>query len=333
MMKLYSKDALVSAVTAMKRDGRMAHAFLLTGEKGVGKKTAADYIAMTLLCERGGEVPCGECRHCRRILENTHPDVIKPEKTGKKQIYARDTMRAVCSDAYIYPNDCDAKVYIFTDCESIEENTQNLMLKLIEEPPDTAYFIFTAVSAGVFLPTIRSRVVTIGIPECSEEDCTAALADMGYAPDRISEAVKCFHGNIGSCADFLQNGETAENVRICRDIISAICDGNEYELMAAMHRAGDGRNRIKQVMELVDKAIRDACVMRYSYPMNGGGENGRNSIPLIGCDPEGAERLSRKLSAQRAEKIHCAAADVIEHCGANMNVPLEAAAFACAAAG
>lgn len=82
MIKLWSKDSFVSALESMKRNGRMAHAFLLTGEKGVGKKTAADYIAMTLLCERGGDVPCGECRHCRRILENIHPDVIRPEKSG-----------------------------------------------------------------------------------------------------------------------------------------------------------------------------------------------------------------------------------------------------------
>ena len=59
MIKLWSKDSFVSALESMKRNGRMAHAFLLTGEKGVGKKTAADYVAMTLLCERGGDVPCG----------------------------------------------------------------------------------------------------------------------------------------------------------------------------------------------------------------------------------------------------------------------------------
>ncbi len=321
MIKLYSKDALVSSVAAMKRGGRMAHAFLLTGERGVGKKFSADYIAMTLLCEKGGEVPCGECRQCRRILENIHPDVIKPEKTGKKQIYNRDTMRFVCSDAYVTPNDCDAKVYIFTDCENIEESTQNLMLKLIEEPPDTAYFIFTAVSAGVFLPTIRSRVITMGIPECSEEDCGAALADMGYAPDKISEALECFHGNIGGCTDYLKNGETAENVRLCRGIVSAMASGDEYGLLTALYNIGEDRRRIKTVMELADRTVRDACVMRLG------------SAAMIGCDPKGAELLSRKISVRRAEFIHEAILKVCAHCGMNMNVLPEMSAFACAVMG
>ena len=60
MLKLYSKDTLVSSINAMKQSGRLAHAFLLTGEKGVGKKIAAKYIAMTILCENGNA--CGECR-------------------------------------------------------------------------------------------------------------------------------------------------------------------------------------------------------------------------------------------------------------------------------
>lgn len=321
MIKLWSKDSFVSALKAMKRNGRMAHAFLLTGEKGVGKKTAADYIAMTLLCERGGDVPCGECRHCKRILENTHPDVIKPEKSGKKQIYNRETIRGICSDAYVKPNDCDAKVYIFTDCESVEEGTQNLMLKLIEEPPDTAYFIFTAVSRSVFLPTVLSRVITIGIPECTEEDCKTALADMGFSEEAIGGAVERFHGNIGNCLDYLKGGETAENAEICRSVTAAIAAGDEYGLLTALHSIGENRNRIKLVLELADKTIRDACVMRLG------------TAPMISCDPKGAEALSRKISMRRAELIHEAIGQVIVHCGMNMNVPSELSAFVCAIMG
>ncbi len=316
MLKLYSKDALVSSVKAMKSGGRLAHAFLLTGEKGVGKKVSAKYIAMTLLCEHG--TACGECRHCRRIIAGTHPDVIMPEKTGKSQIYSRDTFRFVCSDAYVSPNDCDAKVYIFTDCESIEEATQNLMLKLIEEPPDTAYFIFTAKSRSVFLPTILSRVISIGIAECSEEDCRSALTDMGYSSDRIDEAAGCFHGNIGNCVDYLDGGETARNVELCRKIVSAVVSGNEYDLLTALHGIGEDRKRIRLVLELVDKVVRDACVKRLE-----------NGLSMIGCDPVGADELSKKMSMHRAEVIHEAIGRTISRCGMNINVPTEMSAFAC----
>ena len=319
MLKLYSKDTLVSSINAMKQSGRLAHAFLLTGERGVGKKIAAKYIAMTILCEHGNA--CGKCRHCKRILENNHPDVIYPEKTGKKQIYNADTMREICTDAYVSPNDCDAKIYIFSDCENIEERTQNFLLKVIEEPPDTAYFIFTSESRSVFLPTILSRVISIGIPECSESDCKAALADMNYTPEQIDEAVSCFHGNIGSCVNYLDGGATAENVALCRNIVAAISNSDEYGLLISLHKIGEDRNRIKLVFELVDKVIRDACVMRVS------------TTSLIGCDPEGAEQLSKKLSTHRAEIIHEAIGRTISRCGINMNVPPEMAAFACTVMG
>ena len=326
MMKLYSKELPASALEAMKRTGRFPHAFLLTGERGVGKKTFADYIAMTLLCEKGSA--CGECRHCRRILSGTHPDVIKPEKSGKKQIYNRETIRGVCSSAYTAPNDCDAKVYIFTDCESIEEGTQNLMLKLIEEPPDSAYFIFTAVSGSVFLPTILSRVVMLGIPEASDEGCAAALSDTGiYSAAQIEDAVKRFHGNIGCCMEYLSGdssgelGGLAENTQLCREIIAAIADGDEYGLLKALHKAGDSRPRLRLVLGLVDKVIRDACMLRLG------------GISPIGCDPEGAERLSKTISRRRAETIHEAIDLTSARCEGNANVSAEAAAFVCAVMG
>ena len=313
-MKLYSKDVPAASVEAMKRTGRFARSILLTGERGVGKKFFADYIAMTLLCETGNA--CGECRHCKRILSGTHPDVIKPEKSGKKMIYNRDTIRSICTDAYVAPNDCDAKIYIFTDCESIEEATQNLMLKLIEEPPESVYFIFTAVNRGVFLPTILSRVITIGIPECTEDDCRAALADTGsYTPEQIEDAVKHFHGNIGSCMDYLAGGETAENVLHCQKIIAAITDGDEYGLLTALAGIGEDRARISRVFELADKVIRDACIVRLG-------------ASPIGCDPDGAERLSRIISRRRADAIHEAIGRTISRCGGTINVTPEMSAFA-----
>ena len=192
------------------------------------------------------------------------------------------------------------------------------MLKLIEEPPDTVYFIFTAVNASVFLPTIRSRVITLGIPECSEADCLAALMDTGsYTKEQAEDAVKRFHGNIGGCMDYIAGGKTAENVDFCRKITAAIADNNEYALLAALHRIGENRNRIKAVLEMLDKVVRDACMLRLG------------TVGIIGCDPEGAERLSRTISRRRAEKLHEAINETISRCALNMNVPIETAAFVC----
>lgn len=304
----------------MKTGGRMAHGFFLTGEKGVGKKTAAAYIAKVLMCESCTDgVPCGKCRHCRRIDENIHPDVIRPERSGIKQIYSRDTIREVCSDAFTAPNDCDAKVYIFSDCESIEERSQDLMLKLIEEPPDTAYFIFTAADRSALISTILSRVITFGISECSEEECRRALADMGkYTSGQIEKAAEAYHGNIGSCIEYLENGAAAENAVLCIRIIDSLTKNSEYELNKALYDIGENREKIKDVLALTDKVIRDVCIIRL---------NGKENVPLIGCYGSGAERLAERLSFRRAENIHNILCRTIDYCKANVNVPVAMSAL------
>lgn len=318
-MNLYSKKHITDAVSAMKRSGRTAHGFLLTGEKGVGKKTTALYIAKTLMCERCEDgVPCGSCRHCRRIDEGTHPDVILPERTGKAMIYSVETVHNMYSDAYTRPNDCDAKVYILADCENIQERTQNIMLKLIEEPPDYAYFIFTAASRSVFLPTILSRVITFGVPECSEGECRSALEEKEkYSAEQIEDALEAFHGNIGACLDYLEGGDSAELVKHCRAVSECIIKGDEYGLNKALHDIGENRERFAAVLGMTDKVIRDACVIRLE------GERAE----LTGCFRSGAERLAERISFRRAQNIHELLGKYTDYCGSNVNVAAAAASL------
>lgn len=310
-MILYSKQGIVGNINAMRDSSRMPHAFLLIGEKGVGKKVMSKYIAKVLMCEHGNA--CGECRHCRRIENNTHPDVILPERSGKKQIYNKETMRGICSDAFVFPNDCDCKIYIFADCESIEEATQNLMLKLIEEPPDHVYFIFTASNRSTFLPTILSRVITLGVSECTPADCRSALLDMKkYSLEQIDGAVMRFHGNIGSCVNYIENGEIADVTAHCQNIVDGIITADEYSIIKALSEMGENRDKIRIILTFLDKTIRDACIIR----INSDGGN----AALIGCYPEGAVKLSEKLSFRRAELIHDAIYEAIGQCASNVNV-------------
>ncbi len=319
-MTLYSKDFLISAVASMKKSGRLSHGFLLTGEKGAGKKTAALYIAKALMCENCSDgVPCGKCRHCLRIDKGTHPDVIIPERSGKSMIYTVETVKDMYADAYVRPNDCEVKVYILADCENIQERTQNIMLKLIEEPPDYACFIFTAADRSVFLPTLLSRVISFGIPLCSEDECRKALSEAGnFSEARIEEAVEAFHGNIGNCLDYLNGGNTAEDVKLCRTVADGILSGDEYSLCKALCGIGTDRERVKRILGMTDRIIRDVCVIRLA---------GKENAELIGCYRSCAEKLAERLSFRKAEKIHEALHNAAASCRLNPNVPLAMSAL------
>lgn len=316
--KLYGKQSVTEPIKAMVTHGRMAHSFLLTGEKGVGKKTCALYIAKSIMCEdRKDGVPCGVCRQCRRIDEGIHPDVITPERTGKTLIYGKDSIRKMYEDAYTMPNDCEAKVYLLPDCESLQELTQNLLLKLIEEPPEYAYFIFTAQSKGTFLPTILSRVITLGIPECSDEECAAALREKGkYTEEQIQSAVEAFHGSIGQCESCL-DGEGLEAAKLCREIVACMAASDEYGLCRVLAGVGESRDNVKNILEMLDKVMRDVCAVRLY---------GENAV-FIGCCRDGAKKLAERMSFKKALHIHDIIGQNIKYCNANINVPLAMAAL------
>ncbi len=321
-MILYSKDSIISALKYMKTQDRFAHSFLLTGDKGVGKKTTALYIAKSLLCENPSEdgVPCGSCRQCRRIDNNTHPDVIIPERVGKKQIYNKETVRNICYEAFIMPNDCEAKVYILPDCENIEVNTQNLMLKLIEEPPEFCYFIFTAGDRSVFLPTILSRVIAFSLSECSPDEAISAITSLSkYSDVEIQLAVSHYHGNIGLLLSYLEKGEAFEDVNFCKSIVDALVSGNEYELNKAFFSIGENRERLKNILSLLDKIVRDALVLRLDV--------GNANAKIMSCYKNGAEALSRKISFQKAEVIHSSLHDVIAKLNSNANTQIAVASL------
>lgn len=107
---------------------------------------------------RGDNPPCGVCPACRKVLRDIHPDVITVRDPDHKNI-AIEVLRSVRSDAYILPNEGRRKIYLFPDCALLDPKGQNVLLKVLEEGPPHAAFLFCAESSALLLPTIRSRCV------------------------------------------------------------------------------------------------------------------------------------------------------------------------------
>ncbi len=134
---------------------RLAHAYLITGRD---RAALADTLAAALVCT-GDAPPCGVCNACRKTAQGIHPDVVKldPEGEGLRA----EAVRALRSDAYIRPNEAAHKVYILCHSQLLNPTGQNILLKLIEEGPAYAAFLFLTPSPELLLPTIRSRCETL----------------------------------------------------------------------------------------------------------------------------------------------------------------------------
>ena len=153
---LPEKDPAAARIREAATRGTLSHALLFTGSGDC--LAAARYAAAALECESEGTRPCGVCRACHKVLEDIHPDVIIVQDPDHKNISV-DVVRTIRSDAYIRPNEGRRKVYIFPDCSILTEQDQNVLLKIVEEGPPYAAFLFCAENAAVVLQTLRSRCV------------------------------------------------------------------------------------------------------------------------------------------------------------------------------
>lgn len=161
-------DIVDGFINGMKHD-TLGHAFILTGETGIGKRTLAHFVAKALLCteQENEQPPCGYCRACKGFDEKINPNftVIRSETRNIviKQI------RELIADIGVKPLQ-GRKVYIIEDAERMTIQAQNCLLKTLEEPPAYAIIILTTSNYESLLLTIRSRVVKLNLKPSSIED-------------------------------------------------------------------------------------------------------------------------------------------------------------------
>ncbi|MCD7889381.1 MAG: AAA family ATPase [Oscillospiraceae bacterium] len=262
MLRLYSKDNISGLVLSMRQCDRLCHSFLLVGDKGVGKKTAAKYMALEILCRSQGEVPCGTCKDCRTILNDAHPDVIIVSASGKSGNYRADDLRPLISDAYIASNEGGYKIYILPDIDKALPAAQNTLLKIFEEPPDHVIIIMTAEKRENVLPTVRSRAIVINVPEASREDTIAALSERGISKEDAERAYGLLGGNIGACIEYLNGGSDELYLRV-KSASEALAKSDEYALLKILNEAD--RATATELTTELSKVLSEAIKRKQGY--------------------------------------------------------------------
>ena len=313
-MKLYGNEHALAALEAMCTSGRLPHSFLIYGEQGTGKKTLAWYLAARLQCE-GAQKPCGSCKPCHNLEHRQHPDVMEIPHSGKTGGFSVESIRRVCADAYKTPNNGMRKLYLFTDADHMTVQAQNALLKLVEEPPDFTYFVFTAQSRHAFLETILSRVSAIGTSPCTDAQCTQALLSAGHTPEEAARAVSVFHGNIGRCLAYLTDPGLQETVALTKKLADSIMNRDEYALLAALTACSTDKSRLMTALELLDRQLRDALCLR-----SGGGA-------CIGCYPEGAAQFAQRITLAQGEQLHSALLRTVQDLEGNASPALAVSAL------
>jgi DNA polymerase-3 subunit gamma/tau len=153
--ELVGQEAVAQALTNALKANRVAHAYLFTGSRGVGKTSAARILAKALNCEKGPTpVPCGECGICRGIASGDDVDVLEIDGASNRRI---DEVRDIRSNIQFRPARARYKIYIIDEVHMLTKEAFNALLKTLEEPPGHVKFIFATTEVDKVPITILSR--------------------------------------------------------------------------------------------------------------------------------------------------------------------------------
>ena len=184
---LIGQQAMVRTLSNAIDAGRLAHAFILTGVRGVGKTSTARIIAKALNCTAGDGptiAPCGECEQCVSIAESRHVDVLEMDAASRTGV---DDIREIIEGVRYAPVSARYKIYIIDEVHMLSKNAFNALLKTLEEPPEHVKFIFATTEIRKLPVTVLSRCQRFDLKRVDSEEMVAHLANIVKLEDCKAE--------------------------------------------------------------------------------------------------------------------------------------------------
>ncbi|MFC7737542.1 DNA polymerase III subunit gamma/tau [Roseomonas sp. GCM10028921] len=261
---LIGQEALVRTLRNAFAQNRVAHAFMLTGVRGVGKTTTARIIARALNCigpdGKGGPTadPCGVCPECRAILADRHPDVMELDAASNNSV---DNVREIREAVRFRPSQGRFKVYILDEVHMLSGAAFNALLKTLEEPPPQVKFLFATTEIRKVPATILSRCQRFDLKRVPQETLRAHFAGIAekegasIESEALAMIARAADGSVRDGLSLLDQaiampseggGVTADQVRdmlgladraLVLDLMEAAMRGELPAVLAAMDRA------------------------------------------------------------------------------------------------
>jgi DNA polymerase-3 subunit delta' len=283
---IVDQESVVRRLSKINRKGNIPHALLFTGLDGVGKRKTAKVFAMACNCMCSNRMPygsdnektappaeamraafpCGECRACRKIDAELHPDIIfiQPQKGTIKISQIRD----LCHMLAMKPYEAKQRVVIITEAHAMNPEAGNALLKLLEEPPGRTLLILTAPHSRNILPTIISRCQHVRFKPISQQTLSSFLIDeYGFRSEEAKILSALANGSMTKARSLVETGWISQ-----RDWILSVLGyqkkddtgvGNVDLSLAFSERIARQKDNIPDVLDIFMAWFRDLMI----YPL------------------------------------------------------------------
>ncbi len=241
------------------RRGEFSHAYFILSEDKDAVDTLFALIAMRAYCDSA----CGACKECRKILLRSKPDV-KYLAEGSDNFSVKE-MTEVTEDAGLTAFEGGRKLYFFKNFECVSEQSQNKLLKTLEEPFDGVHFILSAVSSATVLQTVLSRVKQVVLSAFSEESIKEGLIASGVEKEKAERGARLSSGSFTKARAFAADEDFARHASEAADLLVGLkgsADVHNY-----LKNPIFSKERILSSLSMIELVMSDVIRYHASLPI------------------------------------------------------------------
>ena len=238
----------------------ISHAYILAGDKGIGKSKIAREFAMELICEK--HTGCGECPACRQFLADAYPDFFYMDAEGKESIGIDKIRENIVNDFLIRPYHGKVKIYIIDEADKMTVGAQNALLKTIEEPPEYVVILLLVRNMSLLLETIRSRCIKLLLSVVSNDRIKSWLVEKGTSEDLATVVASYSNGAPGIAKAMAESEDFAGMYNQNVEFLKKISEASINDILLFIEKLKKRTGGFKDFINFLRLWYRDICILK-----------------------------------------------------------------------